>query len=90
MGGKMKEEKYKGLSSKEVEELTNQGKVNVSNNNNLKSNWQIIKDNVCTLFNLYNLIIAIALLAVGAYTNTYSRHVRCTQLSGMRPSSFRK
>ena len=71
MGGKMKEEKYKGLSSKEVEELTNQGKINVSNNNNLKSNWQIVKDNVCTLFNLYNLIIAIALLAVGAYTNTF-------------------
>ena len=67
----MKEEKYKGLSSKEVEELTNQGKINVSNNNNLKSNWQIVKDNVCTLFNLYNLIIAIALLAVGAYTNTF-------------------
>ena len=44
----MKEEKYKGLSSKEVEELTNQGKINVSNNNNLKSNWQIVKDNVCT------------------------------------------
>ena len=67
----MKEEKYTGLSNKEVEELTNQGKVNVSNNNNLKSNWQIVKDNVCTLFNLYNLIIAIALLAVGAYTNTF-------------------
>ena len=67
----MKEEKYYGLSSKEVEELTSQGKVNVSDNNNLKSNWQIIKDNVFTLFNLYNLIIAIALLAVGAYTNTF-------------------
>ena len=67
----MKEEKYKGLTSKEVEELTNQGKVNVSDNNNLKSNWQIIKDNVFTLFNLYNLIIAIALLLVGAYTNTF-------------------
>ena len=67
----MKEEKYKGLSQKEVDELISQGKVNVSNNNNLKSNWQIIKDNVCTLFNLYNLLIAIALLAVGAYTNTF-------------------
>ena len=67
----MKEEKYYGLSSKEVEELTSQGKVNVSDNNNLKSNWQIIKDNVFTLFNLYNLIIAIALLLVGAYTNTF-------------------
>ena len=67
----MKEEKYKGLSQKEIDELISQGKVNVSNNNNLKSNWQIIKDNVCTLFNLYNLLIAIALLAVGAYTNTF-------------------
>ena len=67
----MKEEKYKGLSTVEVEELTKQGKVNVSDNNNLKSNWQIIKDNVFTLFNLYNLIIAIALLLVGAYTNTF-------------------
>ena len=67
----MKEEKYKGLSTAEVEELTAKGKVNVSDNNNLKSNWQIIKDNVFTLFNLYNLIIAIALLLVGAYTNTF-------------------
>ena len=67
----MKEEKYKGLTSKEVEELTAQGKVNVNDNNNLKSNWQIVKDNVFTLFNLYNLIIAIALLLVGAYTNTF-------------------
>ena len=67
----MKEEKYKGLTSKEVEELTAQGKVNVTDNNNLKSNWQIVKDNVFTLFNLYNLIIAIALLLVGAYTNTF-------------------
>ena len=67
----MKEEKYNGLSTAEVEELTSQGKVNVSDNNNLKSNWQIVKDNVFTLFNLYNLIIAIALLLVGAYTNTF-------------------
>ncbi len=67
----MKEEKYNGLSTAEVEELINQGKVNVSDNNNLKSNWQIVKDNVFTLFNLYNLIIAIALLLVGAYTNTF-------------------
>ena len=67
----MKEEKYRGLSNKEVEELISQGKINVSDNNNLKSNWQIIKDNVFTLFNLYNLIIAIALLLVGAYTNTF-------------------
>ncbi len=67
----MKEEKYQGLSTEEVKKLTEQGKVNISNNNNLKSNWQIIKDNVFTLFNLYNLIIAVALLLVKAYTNTF-------------------
>ena len=67
----MKEEKYQGLSTEEVEKLTNEGKVNICDNNNLKSNWQIIKDNVFTLFNLYNLIIAIALLLVKAYTNTF-------------------
>ena len=37
LGGKMKEERYKGLSQKEVDELILQGKVNVSDNNNLKS-----------------------------------------------------
>ena len=37
----------------------------------MKSNWQIVFDNVFTLFNLYNFIIAIALLAVKAYTNTF-------------------
>ena len=34
-----------------------------------KSNVQIIKDNVFTLFNLLNFLIAILLLTVGAYTN---------------------
>ena len=67
----MEENKFKGLTDKEIEKLTSEGKVNKCDNNNLKSNWQIIKDNVFTLFNLYNLIIAIALLGVGAYTNTF-------------------
>ena len=43
--------------------------MNTSNTNNLKSNWQIVRDNVFTLFNLFNLIIAIALACVHAYTN---------------------
>lgn len=37
----------------------------------MKSNWKIIFDNVFTLFNLYNLIIAIALICVQAYTNVF-------------------
>ena len=67
----MEENEYQGLSDKEVEKLTQEGKVNVTGSDNLKSNWQIIKDNVFTLFNLYNLLIAIALVAVHAYTNTF-------------------
>ena len=62
----MEENEYQGLSDKEVEKLTQEGKVNVTGSDNLKSNWQIIKDNVFTLFNLYNLIIAIAQMIISA------------------------
>ncbi len=64
-------EKIKGLSSKEVEEQIQKGNVNTLPKDNLKSNWKIIADNVFTLFNLYNLIIAIALISVKAYTNVF-------------------
>lgn len=59
----------KGLTDEEVQTRIEEGKVNKSDTNNLKSNFQIIRDNVCTLFNLFNLIIAIALACVKAYTN---------------------
>lgn len=62
-------ESIKGLTDEEVKKRKDEGKVNSSNTNNLKSNWQIVRDNVCTLFNLFNLIIAIALACVQAYTN---------------------
>ena len=44
---KLDDYKYQ-LSDKEVEKLTQEGKVNVTGSDNLKSNWQIIKDNVFT------------------------------------------
>ena len=62
-------DKIKGLTREEVKQRIEKGQVNSSNTNNLKSNWQIVRDNVCTLFNLFNLIIAIALACVHAYTN---------------------
>ena len=62
-------ENIKGLTLEEVKKRVEDGKVNASNTNNLKSNWQIVRDNVCTLFNLFNLIIAVALACVHAYTN---------------------
>ena len=62
-------EKINGLNDEEVKKRVEEGKINSSNTNNLKSNWQIVRDNVCTLFNLFNLIIAISLACVHAYTN---------------------
>lgn len=64
-------DKIKGLSTQEVEEQIQKGNVNKLPKDNLKSNWKIIYDNVFTLFNLYNLIIAIALICVKAYTNVF-------------------
>ena len=64
-------DKIHGLSNKEVEEQIQKGNVNTLPKDNLKSNWKIIADNVFTLFNLYNLIIAIALISVKAYTNVF-------------------
>ena len=37
-----------------------------------KTTAQILRDNVCTLFNLLNLLIAIALIAVHAWSNLLS------------------
>ncbi len=36
-----------------------------------KTTGQIFKDNICTLFNLFNLLIAIALACVGAWSNMF-------------------
>ncbi|WP_315121139.1 cation-translocating P-type ATPase [uncultured Clostridium sp.] len=58
-----------GLTEKEVMERKEKGKVNIVEEKNVKSNWEIISDNVFTLFNLYNFLIAIALAMVGAYSN---------------------
>ena len=61
----------KGLTDKEVQEQIELGNINKSQESKLKTTKQIIFDNVFTLFNLYNLLIAIALLCVKAYTNTF-------------------
>ncbi len=67
----MNEKNIQGLSQEEVEQRIKNGKANKSGKDKLKTNWQIIRDNVFTLFNLYNLIIVIALVMVKAYTNTF-------------------
>ena len=65
----MDKEELKGLNDEQVQERIKEGKINKVEDDKTRTNWEIIRDNVCTLFNLFNLLIAIALIAVKAYTN---------------------
>lgn len=65
----MDKEELKGLTEEQIQERISEGKINKVEDDKTRSNWEIIRDNVCTLFNLFNLLIAIALIAVKAYTN---------------------
>lgn len=58
-----------GLTEAEVLERKKRGQINIVEEKTVKSNWEIISGNVFTLFNLYNFLIAIALMSVGAYSN---------------------
>ena len=65
----MNKEKITGLTEKQVENRIEKGMVNKTEEDKTRSNWEIIRDNVFTLFNLFNVLIAIALIAVQAYSN---------------------
>ncbi len=58
-----------GLTNKEVKSRFKDGLINVDKSIATKSNADIIKDNLFTLFNFINLIIAVAILFVGSYVN---------------------
>ena len=59
----------RGLSAQQVAEKRSQGRQNTQPEKATKSTGQILKDNICTLFNLFNALIAIALALVGAWSN---------------------
>ena len=59
----------KGLSAKEVEKLTLEGKVNVSVGKQSKTIGQIIAGNVFTYFNLIFAVFAVLLALVRSYNN---------------------
>ncbi len=61
--------RIKGLSEKEVTQRVQEGKQNLAQSAMTKTTGEIIRQNVFTLFNLMNLLIAIALFCVGAYSN---------------------
>lgn len=60
---------HTGLSAEQVARRVESGLVNHAPEKITKTNGQIIRDNFLTLFNLFNLLIAVALAAVGAWKN---------------------
>lgn len=62
-------QQLQGLTSQEVEQRVQAGKVNISANIKTKSIGKIFYDNICTLFNLINVILFVSLLLVGSFKN---------------------
>lgn len=58
-----------GLNDREVQERIDKGLQNTQLKTITRTRSQIFKENICTLFNLLNLLIAIALACVGAWSN---------------------
>ncbi len=58
-----------GLTSEQVSQKINEGKINIVTTLKTKSIKRIFYDNICTLFNLINVILFALLLLVGSYKN---------------------
>ena len=58
-----------GLSDEQVQQRIRQGLQNQAPPAISKTIGQIFKENICTLFNLFNVLIALALALVGAWSN---------------------
>ena len=58
-----------GLTLTQVEERIRDGLVNYNTESNTKTVKQIVRDNVLTLFNIINIILAIAVICVGSFKN---------------------
>lgn len=61
--------KINGLTSEEVKQRINEGKVNNNCSVKTKSVFQIVCSNLLTLFNLVNVILAICVIMVQSYKN---------------------
>ena len=58
-----------GLTTSEVEARIAAGKVNVNTDLKTKSVRELVLENVCTLFNLINLVLAILVIVTGVWKN---------------------
>lgn len=61
--------KIKGLTQQEVEQRIELGKVNIDESKPEKTLGSIMIKNIFTLFNLINIILAVAVFLVGSYKN---------------------
>ena len=55
----------RGLTSAQVEERISQGKINLNTDLKTKSIKELFIENLCTLFNLINLVLSILVLVTG-------------------------
>lgn len=60
-----------GLTVEQVHQRKRDGRINVTKGSITKPVYRILIDNICTFFNLFNLIIAAALIAVRSYHNLF-------------------
>jgi len=65
----MRNNQYQGLTDEEVQAKVAEGQVNQTSYSAQKTTAKIIKENVLTLFNALNFLLAFLLLLVGAYSN---------------------
>lgn len=67
----MEQQEYliNGLTSKEVDERIKNGQINTDSNPSTKTVGQIIRGNICTFFNLLNIILGLLVIFVGSYKN---------------------
>ena len=62
-------EEPRGLTAAEVAERVARGDVNADVDVKTRSVRQIVRENVCTLFNAINVILAVFVLFTGSYKN---------------------
>lgn len=75
---------YKGLNKQDVQERINQKKVNVFENPDDLTVQKILKNNICTFFNLIIFILALLVVTSGEYKNlTFVGVAFCNMLIGI-------
>ncbi|MGN0563192.1 MAG: HAD-IC family P-type ATPase [Candidatus Heritagella sp.] len=63
--------KIQGLSQREVDERVAAGKRNVIQNKSSRTISQILRTNICTFFNLLNVILLVLVITVGSVKNMF-------------------